>query len=278
MARLPLVLEPVSLDLAWNDPEANLKGMEAALKERLGRGADPGERLFIFPELTLTAFATKNPGTFSADPPEGAVLAALGLARKYKTAVAFGFPEKNPEAPGKPFNALLLARPDGSIAGLYRKMHLFTAGRSPESDFFSAGESGILVEYRGWSIGLSICFDLRFSRLYHAYARAGADLILAPACWIGGPHKSAQFRTLAAAYAVLSQAYVAAVNRSGKDPFFEYDGSAHVFSPFCEPVLKDGSCRLDEAVLSECRKMRVRPADRENYPFLLVASRRAAFQ
>ena len=270
MKRLPLVLEPVPLDLAWNDPEENLRRMEDAVVRRLdGRRADPEERLFLFPELTLTGFVTRHPKSFSLTPPDPAISRVLELARGRRTAIAFGFPERNPEAPGRPFNALVLARPDGSIAGRYRKLHLFTAGREPEDGVFSAGDRGVLCEHRGWLFGLSICFDLRFSRLYHEYARAGADVILAPACWVGGPHKSMQLRTLAAAYAVLSQAYVAAVNRSGRDPHFDYDGSAHVFSPFGEPVLQEGSCGLDESALIECRKMKVRGADRESYPLSL---------
>lgn len=275
MKRLPLALEPVPLELAWNDPEENLRRMDEAVVRRLDRArGDSEERLFIFPELTLTGFVTQNPKTFSWTPPDSAIFRVLELARRRKTAIAFGFPENNPEAPERPFNALLLARPDGSIAGHYRKMHLFTVGREPESSFFSAGDRGVLCEHRGWLLALSICFDLRFPRLYHEYACAGADVILAPACLVGGPHKSVQFRTLAAAYAVLSQAYVAAVNRSGRDPHFDYDGSAHVFSPFGEPALQDGSCGLDESVLIECRKMRVRDADRKSYPWSLYRSGR----
>ena len=267
MKRLPLILETIPLELAWNEPEENLRRMDEAVVQRLDRAnADSEERLFVFPELTLTGFVTQSPKTFSLTSPDSAISRVLDLARRRRTALAFGFPENNPETPGRPFNTLLLARPDGSIAGRYRKMHLFTAGREPESGFFSAGDCGVLCEHRGWLLGLSICFDLRFSRLYHEYARAGADVILAPACWVGGPHKSAQFRTLASAYAVLSQAYVAAVNRSGRDPHFDYDGSAHVFSPFGEPALRDGSCGLDESVLIECRTMKVRGADRESYP------------
>ena len=267
MKRLPLIIEPVPLDLAWNDPEENLRRMDEAIAlRRKGGKADAEARLFIFPELTLTGFVTQSPRTFSVTPPASAISRALDLARRHGTAIAFGFPETNPQNPGRPFNALLLARPDGSVAARYRKMHLFTAGREPESSLYSAGNRGILCEYRGWLLGLTVCFDLRFPRLYHAYARAGADLILAPACWVGGPHKSEKFRALAQAYAVLSQAYVAAVNRSGRDPHFHYDGSAHVFSPDGEPALKDGACALDERALEECRKMRVREADHESYP------------
>lgn len=270
MNRLPLSPEPVSLDLAWNDPEENLRRIEAALDRRLSAGPDPSERLFLFPELTLTGFVTKDPPAFTLG---DAVTSRLGaLAESRKTALAAGFPEKDPARPGKPFNTLALFGPDGRVLAAYRKMHLFTAGKSPESSSYSAGAEGVLCRYRGWLIGFAVCFDLRFCGLFHSYARQGADLILSSACWVGGPHKSEQFRTLNAAYAVLSQAYVAAVNRSGKDPFYGYDGAEYLFSPFGEELLSLDRDRLDEGVLAECRRMSVRPSDRPAYPSKVVDS------
>ncbi len=184
------------------------------------------------------------------------------------TAIAAGFPEKNPKDPKRPFNTLAVFGPDGKILGKYRKLHLFTVGKVPETEVFTAGENGITIEYRGWKTGLSICFDLRFPALYHNYARSAVDLILAPACWVGGEHKSYQFKTIGSAHAILSQAFLASVNRAGRDPAYEYDGSRHVFSPFGEDQLdaKPGACLLDETLLDACRKMKVRPSDRSAYP------------
>lgn len=266
--REELHLQPIPLDLAWGDPEENLRRVEAAVRDGLRRSPElPSEaRLFVLPELTLTGFVTKDPPAFAVEPPHPRVERLRALARELKTGLAAGFPEPNPADPAKPFNTLALIGPDGSVAARYRKTHLFTAGKSPESAAYSAGGAGVVCAYRGWRIALAICFDVRFSGLFHAYARAGADLVVVSSCWVGGPHKTYQYRALCSAHAILSQAYVAAVNRSGKDPFFEYDGSAYVFSPFGEDLYRGGPCRLDPAELKSCRGLEVRSADRPSYP------------
>ncbi len=267
MPRQPLVVRPVSLDLAFNDVEKNLDMVEAAVKFQLQKsGAAPEAQLFVFPELTLTGFVTEDPPGFSLDAPDSPVRRLRELAKTYKTAIAAGFPEKNPAAPKKPFNNLSIFGPDGGVIASYHKLHLFTVGACPETGTYSPGIAGVLAGYRGWKIGLSLCFDLRFPNLYQGYAAAGADLILAPSCWIGGPHKAYQFKTLGSAHAVLTQSYLVLVNRSGKDPNFEYEGGEHVFSPFGEDVFKGGGTRLDEVELQKARKLSVRSADRPEIP------------
>lgn len=260
-----LHVTPVALDLAWDDPAENIRRIEAAVDERLKAAPQiPSDaQLFLFPELTLTGFVTKDPGAFRLAPPDAPVEALSGLARRRKTAIAAGFPENGG---GRPFNALALFGPDGSLVARYRKLHLFTAGKTPESSAYAAGDEGVVARYRGWRIGLSICFDLRFPGLYHAYARAGADLVLAASCWLSGPHKAEQYRALGAAHAILGQCYLASVNRSGKDPSYEYEGAEYVFSPFGEQLYHGEPARLDPAELELCRRMAVRVGDRETYP------------
>ena len=256
MSREPLYVHPVALDLAWNDAEANLAQIDAALEKLLKGVERPEEHLTLFPELTLTGFVTKDPPAFAIG--DGAIKSLGALAKKHKTAIAAGFPEKSS---GKPLNALALFGPDGKLVARYHKLHLFTWGKNAEAATYEAGKAGVVATYRGWKLGLAICFDVRFPPLFHEYAKAGVDLLLISSCWIGGPHKTYQYRTITSGHAILTQAYVAAVNRSGKDPFFEYDGAEYVFSPFGEPA----DPKLDPTELENARKLVVRPSDRQSY-------------
>ncbi|MBI4348448.1 MAG: carbon-nitrogen hydrolase family protein [Elusimicrobia bacterium] len=256
MSRAPLHVHPVGLDLAWNDPEANLAQIDRALSAGLKGAARPEEHLFLFPELTLTGFVTKDPPAYRLG--EGPVARLAALAAKHRTAVAAGFPEAGD---GKPLNALALFGPDGKLHARYHKLHLFTWGKNPEAATYRAGDTGVVASYRGWKIGFAICFDVRFPPLFHEYAKAGIDLLLISSCWIDGPHKTYQYKTITSAHAILAQAYVAAVNRAGKDPFFEYDGAEYVFSPFGEA--REGP--LDPAELENARKLVVRPSDLPSY-------------
>ncbi|MEK7656342.1 MAG: carbon-nitrogen hydrolase family protein [Elusimicrobiota bacterium] len=274
MKRLPLYIQPSPLDLAWGDPRENLRRVEIAV--RRGLDAAPSvssrSRIFLFPELTLTAFVTRNPIGFRLKPMDAELQALCSIARRHRTALAAGFPERNPRRPDRPFNTIAFFDPSGRMAASYRKTHLFTLGSQPETASYSAGEGGLVFDYRGWRVAFAVCFDIRFPRLFQAYARAKADLILVPACWVGGPHKTYQFKTINSAHAALTQAYVAAVNRSGKDPAYAYDGSAYVFSPFGEDVRKGGPCALDPKELELCRSLKVRPSDKSSYPVRVIRS------
>ncbi len=142
---------------------------------------------------------------------------------------------------------------------------MFTVGEDPETAAYSSGSAGSVFTYRGWKVGLAICFDIRFPPFFHQYAKAEVDVVLVSACWVGGPHKTYQFKTLNSSYAILTQAYLAAVNRSGRDPAWEFDGAQYVFSPFGEDFYDGKPCRLDPQELQKARRLVVRPSDRDSY-------------
>lgn len=267
MDRQPLFLEPVGLDLAFGDATENLRRIDAAVAERLAREPEaPSEqRLILFPELALTGFVTKDPKGRRLDPPDPDVARFQEIARRRRVALAAGLPEANPDDPQRPFNTLALFGPDGALLGTYRKMHLFTQGTTTEIGKYAPGDAGRVVVYRGWRIGLAVCFDIRFTGLFLEYAKAKVDLLLLASCWVDGPHKSYQYRTICSSHAILTQAYAAAVNRAGRDPFFAYDGSEYVFSPWGENLYKGRPVRLDYAEIEAYRKLPVRPSDRDDY-------------
>lgn len=267
MPRDPLYLQPTALDLAWNDPEENLRRIDAAVAARLkkAKNVPPEAQLFLFPELTLTGFVTQKPMALSLDPPHAHVTALREIARRRRIGLVAGIPEPNPLDAKKPFNTSLLIGPDGRIRAKYRKMHLFTLGKASEVNGYRAGAAGTVVDYRGWKLGFAICFDIRFSALFLEYAKEEVDLLLVSSCWVGGPHKAHQYKTLNSSHAILTQAYVAAVNRFGKDPFFTYEAAEYVFSPFGENVYRKKPLKLNPALLEKSRGLVVRPGDRDSY-------------
>lgn len=270
MPSQPLHLDLIPMDLAWADPKENVRRMESAIAERLNVDFNvPSEsRIFVFPEVSLTAFVTDGSEDAALDRNAPEVQQVRELARKYRTAVVFGFPEKWSDSK-QPLNTLLFVSPEGEDLADYQKLHLFTAGASPESDHYQRGDSGTLLVYRGWKIGFGICFDLRFPTMFQSYAREGVDLIILPACWIGGPGKSYQFRTLSTARAIENQCFFAALNRSGKDNQYSYEGEVLCFGPKGDPLEGSAGFSLDPTLLEEARKLKIRPSDLEEYPVLV---------
>ncbi|NJL72346.1 MAG: hypothetical protein HC888_12600, partial [Candidatus Competibacteraceae bacterium] len=119
---------------------------------------------------------------------------------------------------GKFRNCTIWFRAGHSPRIVYSKIHLFDVdveGAPPvrESDHFHPGEAPAVLHVKGWKIGLSICYDLRFAELYLRYAQS-VDLILIPAAFLV-PTGEAHWHVLVRARAIEAQAYVAAPAQAG---------------------------------------------------------------
>lgn len=111
---------------------------------------------------------------------------------------------------------------DGHEIGRYRKIHLFDvetpSGRVyRESEQITAGEDPIVYEFDGRTIGMSVCYDLRFAELYLRQAAMGAEVLTVPAAftWETG---QAHWQTLCRARAIETQCYVLAPAQIGRHP------------------------------------------------------------
>ena len=112
----------------------------------------------------------------------------------------------------------------GDILATYDKIHMFdvdlpTGERARESEAYRAGEQAVLVETRLGATGLTICYDMRFPQLYRALAKAGAQVIFAPAAFTR-PTGAAHWHILLRARAIECGAFVLAPAQGG----FHEDG------------------------------------------------------
>ncbi len=102
----------------------------------------------------------------------------------------------------------------------YRKIHLFDVNLDGqesirESDVYRAGVDPRVFNCKGWVIGQSICYDLRFSELYLNYVlRENVDIILIPSAFTVQTGK-AHWKTLVRARAIESQAFIVACAQGG---------------------------------------------------------------
>ncbi len=133
------------------------------------------------------------------------------------------------------FNTAVLIGPTGCL-GHYRKMHRF----GWEQDWLSFGESLKVWRIKSLelTLGLLICYDLRFSYLVSALALAGADLIAVPTTWtsIGKTRLFDEVGYAPADHLVLGYAYahrlfIAASGRVGQESGVRYLGSSLVAGP-----------------------------------------------
>ena len=107
----------------------------------------------------------------------------------------------------------------GTEIARYSKIHLFDV-RTPdglvyaESDRLTAGNEVVVADCEGITIGLAICYDLRFPQLFHALADRGAHLLLLPAAFTV-PTGISHWEPLLRARAIENGCYVAACGQWG---------------------------------------------------------------
>jgi predicted amidohydrolase len=117
-------------------------------------------------------------------------------------------------------NSTVWINSKGEVITPYTKIHLFDVdveGQKPvrESDDFVAGGLPAIIEIEGWRIGLSICYDIRFSELFLHYAKQGVDLIAIPSAFLQ-PTGEAHWQVLQRARAIESQCYVVSSAQAGR--------------------------------------------------------------
>ncbi len=120
---------------------------------------------------------------------------------------------------GKLANRQCVFAPDGTLAATYDKIHLFDAdlanGESyRESAVTEHGDRAVLVDIGQTKLGLSICYDVRFAKLYRTMAQAGAEVILIPAAF-AVPTGRAHWHVLTRARAIETGSYVIAPAQCG---------------------------------------------------------------
>ena len=108
------------------------------------------------------------------------------VARRRKAWILVGSTAETSADPLRPYNTSALIAPDGTIAALYRKVHLFDVAVDDgpvdtESARVTPGDRLVTADIDGATLGLTICYDLRFPELYRALALAGAQILTVPA-------------------------------------------------------------------------------------------------
>lgn len=145
--------------------------------------------LVALPEMVTSIGAGREARLAHAETfPDGEMYGLLrGLARRHRVTLHGGsLLEAGPH--GKCFNTTVVFGPDGVELARYRKLHLFDITTPSgevfrESDHFARGEAVAAAPVFDTTMGLSICYDLRFPELYQALAARGAEIIAVPSAF-----------------------------------------------------------------------------------------------
>lgn len=116
----------------------------------------------------------------------------------------------------------LVYNPQGKVAAVYDKMHLFDVHISEiesyaESQSTAAGEAISLADIEGYKLGLSVCYDLRFPELYRRLTQSGARMFSVPSAFTKATGLK-HWEILLRARAIENQAFILAANQGGQHP------------------------------------------------------------
>lgn len=180
--------------------------------------AQTGAQLLAFPENLMSPRELSAPELRAlAEPLDGPFVRGMAAcARNAGLWMAFTMSEANPSGEA-PYNTAVLMDEQGCVRAHYRKCHLYDAHAVRESDRMTAGDA-LCAPVRApfATIGMGICYDLRFPELARAAAIAGCNLLLFPACWHDGPHKATHWETLLRARAIENECFVAGICHAGQ--------------------------------------------------------------
>ncbi len=220
-----------------DDFDANI----AYAHELVANAAAEGAVLLALPEV-FSLIAAREHKLACAQPLDGAM-----VSRFRETAAAHGlmillgsFHERIDDDPGHVHNTSVLIDAAGAIIAVYRKSRLFNAAvaqqRIRESDTVRAGTAlPPLVDTAIGRIGLTICFDLRFSDLY-LHLRRRADIVFVPSNFTA-PTGTAHWEVLLRARAIEGQFYVAAPAQWGwHNPHYQSFGHTLMVDPWGQVV------------------------------------------
>jgi omega-amidase len=230
------------IEIVQADPGANLIKAENLVAEAARRKSD----IICFPEMWTTGFNWEF-NEKNAPSHEAYIQKVADLAHRHGIWINGSMLALNEV--GKVANTSILFNPQGEQAAIYRKTHLFSLLH--EERHMEPGSALTIADTPWGSIGLSICYDIRFPELFRTYALKGARITLSPMAF---PHpRLDHWRILVRARAIENQMYMVGINRVGNedlgaDGMISYFGTSCIIDPWGKTVVEAGE--RDEMLLT----------------------------
>ncbi len=266
------------------DPAANLD--KAA--DRVREAARLGANVVCLPELFCTQYFCQREDHALFDLAESipgpSTERLSAIAREEKVVVIASLFERR--APGLYHNTAALLQQDGTLGGLYRKMHIPDDPLYYEKFYFTPGDLGFRAfDTAVGRIGTLVCWDQWYPEGARITALQGANTLFYPTAIGWHPAEKAEYgdaqydawRTIQRSHAIANGVYVGAVNRVGHEqgdirgnrvegPGLEFWGGSFIADPFGR-VIAQASHDKEEILIGEVN-LGLLEDQRRNWPFL----------
>jgi predicted amidohydrolase len=220
--------------------------------EAIRRGFAAGAEMIVLPEMVIPGYVADSERLGPiAEPLDGPTVESWRtLAAEGVGYIAGGFCESYGD---QLFNTAVVVGPEGVVLH-YRKLHLF----SEEKNAFAPGDLGLpIVELPFGTVGLCVCYDLRFVETARALALQGAELILVPTAWLTGfdqvkwlENGLAPQAEGAVLQANLNQTFIACASQAGTRGELDFLGSSVLVGPTGALILGPLSGTADDLAIA----------------------------
>lgn len=231
----------VQMSCSLGDTEENIR----RITRYANHAKENGCQVAVFPEMADTGYdmsvIRENALTWEDEGFRG-----IGhAAQKNKLHIICGISEREGETI---YNTAAVFDPEGELIGKYRKIHLAAYPPLNEGSVITAGNSLETVNILDLTLGLQICYDIRFPEMSRSLTLAGAELLVISSAW---PFpRLRHWETLLRARAIENQAYVVAANRVGTDNGVTFCGSSRIIDPYGVVVASAAENR-EEMIMAE---------------------------
>ncbi|MFM9852660.1 MAG: carbon-nitrogen hydrolase family protein [Sphingomonadaceae bacterium] len=263
------------------DPYANC----VQISEAIATAATNGAAMLFTPEMSnmIDSDRSRSAAKLSTEDDDTVLKAICKAAASHRMWVHIGSMAFAKQTNGdQRVNRGIVIDDNGQIRARYDKLHLFdvdlpSGERWRESSVYGAGAGAVSVATPVGTVGLSICYDLRFPALYQSLSNSGADVLAIPAAFTV-PTGKAHWHTLLRARAIENAAWVVAAAQSGahEDGRATF-GHSLVVDPWGDIVLDMadklgvGYAEIDHARTADVRARIPVLAHRRSIPDVVIA-------
>ncbi len=238
--------------------------------------ANDGAQVVCLQELFASQYfcQTENHDHFElAEPIPGPISDQLAdLAQKLKIVIVSSHFERR--TAGLFHNTAVTTDSDGSIAGIYRKMHIPHDPCFEEKFYFTPGDLGFQAAATSFGkLGVCVCWDQWFPEAARLTTLAGAEILIYPTAigWLAdekaadGASQLDAWITMMRSHAIANGVYVVAANRVGVEGEIEFWGSSFVCDPYGKLIAQAGEG--SQSLIVDCDLSLIEAA-RTWWPFL----------
>lgn len=255
-----------------HDIEANIE----LTIERIRQAAADGARLICLQELFSSRYFCQSEDheqfELAESIPGPTSERLCEVAKELKVVIVAGLFERR--TAGLFHNSAIVIEVDGSISGMYRKMHIPDDPFFYEKFFFTPGDLGFKsFETSVGNVGVCICWDQWFPEAARLTALQGAEFLVYPTAigWQApekaefGESQRAAWQTMMRSHAIANGVFLVAPNRVGAEDNIEFWGSSFVADPYGNVLVTAGD-DVAETIIADCDLTLIETA-RTHWPF-----------